>query len=295
VAVTSQPTLDMAGEPQRPAPPAVTLTAGQLLDALRRHYIGPEPLPGGVFLTELQVPDREEHTVRRADAVYLSFTRARGHAIDVHEVKVTRGDFLRELDRPQKAEAWWKYSSRWWIVSPHPTITPPDLLPEGWGLMCPGRRGRRFTVIQAPAVRHPTVDLTLLIELAKRLDLDRARLVGQAEREAEYARRELQLQAKREERLTGPTDEQQRRLEALADLERLTGVRLTAPGSWHPAGRTAEEFAAALRLAMGTVTARTEAVRHLDHLQRQVDATLNVARRLAEELAQARATLGETR
>ncbi|GAA2695653.1 hypothetical protein GCM10010412_088680 [Nonomuraea recticatena] len=43
---------------------------------------------------------------------------SRGRTIDVHEIKVSRADWQRELAAPGKAEAWWLCSHRFYIVAP---------------------------------------------------------------------------------------------------------------------------------------------------------------------------------
>ncbi len=274
-------TLDIDLSTLQPNPPPTT--AGPLLAALRRHYIGPDPLPGGVFLTEVQVPDA--HTVRRADAVYLSFTRAHGIGIDVCEVKVTHSDFVRELTNPVKAEAWWKYSTRWWIVSPSPTVTPVEELPDGWGLMCPSNRGRRFKVHRPAAVRQPQVDLTLLIEIAKRMDTIRANEVRQVKHETEWEWQKLSaLRAEQEERAIALTPAQQKRLDMIAEIERLAGVTLTADGGWYGRHLTPERFATILRAAADVTVADREVERLLDHLDREGTALTNVAAKVNAQL-----------
>lgn len=129
-----------------------------LLDALRDHYIMPGKYrPGAVFLTEVTAPDR----VHRADAIHVGLWASRGYTVDVHELKTSRADFQRELDKPDKAEAWWENSNTFWIVAPNTRVAPPELLPPGWGLMTPGGRGRRFKVVVKAEYRdlRPTTAL----------------------------------------------------------------------------------------------------------------------------------------
>src|SRR5690242_11175870 len=110
-----------------------SMTTTELLDRLRAHFIKPDDTwAGAVCLTEVTAPN----STRRADLVHIGLWASRGAGgIDVCELKTSRSDFRRELEKPAKAEAWWPYSSRFWIVSPSEHITPPGELPEGWGLM----------------------------------------------------------------------------------------------------------------------------------------------------------------
>jgi len=253
-----------------------------LLEALRAHYIGPETFPGGVFLSEVQIPQVHGATVpngrvRRADAVYLGFTQSRGWSIDVHELKVSTSDFRAELASPVKAEAWWRYSTRFWVVSPGPHITPPADLPDGWGLMCPKSRGRRFQVLMRPAEREPQVDLALLIEIAKKLDTMRAEAVSAAREEArrQGAARLDELWAKQRETSILPAD--QRRLDAVARLEKAAGFDLDVFAGRAPMwarsnnwSATPEQFDEALRLAMQIVKGRDKAAFDMAEMARRL-------------------------
>lgn len=67
-----------------------------------------------------------------------------------HEVKVSRGDWLRELRDPTKADTWRQYCDRWWLVAPA-GVARPDELPTGWGLLVPVGRVLR-AVVPAPVL-----------------------------------------------------------------------------------------------------------------------------------------------
>jgi hypothetical protein len=133
-----------------------------LLNALRNHYIKPgDNRPGCVLLTEVTTPNRSN----RADAIHVGVWASRGYTVDVHELKVSRADFQRELDKPAKAEAWWPHSNTFWIVAPDIGVAPPELLPNGWGLMVPGSRGRRFKTVVEPERRSLQPSTALLAAL----------------------------------------------------------------------------------------------------------------------------------
>lgn len=263
-----------------------------LLNQLERHYIGPEDLPGGVFLREVQMI-REGRT-RRADAVYLSFTRSRGWGIDVAEVKVSRADYLTELNKPVKAEAWWQHSSRFWIVSPGPDITPVDLLPEGWGLMCPQARGRRFKVWKAPAERTPEVDLALLIEIAKKLDTIRAQAVYEAKRAAEDDCRDRLRKAAEHREAAQMTGTAVAKVRLLDELEEATGLRLDHnTGTWWGNRDlrtvTKADFVDALKLALTIVGNAGDGRREARSVLQTIDTMTHYTRRLDKALAEAAA------
>jgi hypothetical protein len=203
------------------------MTTAELNDLLHAHFIRPEDRlnragAGAVYLTEVTAPG---NSGRRADAVHIGLWQSRGAGrIDVCELKVSRADFRRELDDPQKAEAWWPYSTTFSIVSPGVDITPPEELPPGWGLMVPGPRGRRFKTVVKPEEREPNLSIGLLMTLLKNTETTRVndlRMQEQQMREQHYK----QVQEIRRERgMVAPQDV--KRLDLLERLEKAMDLQL---------------------------------------------------------------------
>ncbi|TQE33149.1 hypothetical protein [Streptomyces ipomoeae] len=223
------------------------VSTGQLCEMLGQHFIRPgEELPGAVYLTEVTAPGSS----RRADAVHIATWASRGGGeIDVCEIKTQRSDWLRELRDPGKAEAWWPYSSRYWLVVPNADVAKLDELPPGWGLMMPKRSGRRFQVVVKPAVRAPKVTPELLVALLTRTETNR---INALRRQREQLERQYQQRLKEMQQEAAPalSPEVQERLRLLGRLEQALGGRLTPDSSW---GRaiSAEETAAALAAFVG--------------------------------------------
>lgn len=71
---------------------------------------------------------------RTCDFVAMDLWPSKGLAIHGHEVKVSRGDWLRELKEPAKSAEFMRHVDYWWLVSPK-GVAKPDELPDGWGLM----------------------------------------------------------------------------------------------------------------------------------------------------------------
>lgn len=69
---------------------------------------------------------------RSADAIAMNMYPSRGLAIHGFEIKVSRGDWLNELKKPDKAEEIAQYCDYWWIVTP-PGIVKEGELPPSWG------------------------------------------------------------------------------------------------------------------------------------------------------------------
>ncbi|MGW5880276.1 hypothetical protein ACWFMI_27390 [Nocardiopsis terrae] len=139
----------------------------QLLAALIGHYRRADrDRDGELLATEVTAPG----STRRCDLLRIS-TRTGQEGIDVHELKVSRSDWRRELADPDKAGAWLPYCSRMWVVAPPGLIRPAEL-PAGWGLMEPptASRRRRFRVVVEAATRTPQLTTGLLLEVARRVD-----------------------------------------------------------------------------------------------------------------------------
>lgn len=264
-----------------------TLNTADLLQQLHQHFIKPdETWTGAVCLTEVTAPT----STRRADLVHIGLWNSRGAGgIDVCELKTSRADFRRELDQPAKAEAWWPYCNRFWIVSPHETVTPPEELPEGWGLMVPGK-ARRFRVVVKPAEREATLTVPLLVTLLKCTETTRVnalraqddRLRGKHHQEMQEARRQGQL--KRADPAV------KARLELLDQLEQALGATLDK----YPWGDTQIHPHAAAE-ALKTLAAGASAQRAaLEHARREAERLERAGQELMRQARDLRSALPTT-
>jgi len=124
-----------------------------LMDRLRHHYvqqvIGGSSL-GGRLLEEVGWNGTENS--RRCDALFIGFTSTTGRLLVGHEVKASRADWRNELRQLDKAGEWADQCHQWWLVTV-PGVVNDGELPNGWGLMVPGR-GRLLKVL-TPARNFP--------------------------------------------------------------------------------------------------------------------------------------------
>lgn len=252
-----------------------TLNAFQLLDALRDHFVMPgKSRPGAVFLTEVTAPDR----THRADAVHVGLWASRGYTVDVCEIKASRADFQRELDKPDKAEAWWRHSNTFTIVAPDVKVAPPELLPKGWGLMVPNPRSRRFKTVVKPEHRDLRPSTALLAALLVSMETDRENAIErQRQRLDEKHWKELQEARRKGAAERDPDTE--RRLALLAEFEKLAGFKLSEFGygnQLRPA-----DMAAAFREVVADQRATANAERKLQALE-------GCAERVLEAIAETR-------
>jgi len=87
-----------------------------------------------VLFPEIRVPFGSSW--RTADAIGVNCWKSRGYRVAGYEIKVTRSDWLREMKKPVKAEAFERYVNEWWIVAPPGIVDlKKDDMPPGWGLM----------------------------------------------------------------------------------------------------------------------------------------------------------------
>lgn len=92
---------------------------------------------------------------RTVDAIAMSLWPSRGLELIGFEVKCSRSDWVRELQRPEKAEAFAVLVDRWYLVVADDKIVQPGELPPTWGLLV--ARGKKLVcVTEAPRLRPAT-------------------------------------------------------------------------------------------------------------------------------------------
>lgn len=121
--------------------------------------------PAPAFATFANVADSTGIANRRADAISMAAWKSRGYLIHGFEIKISRGDWLRELKQPEKTECLQKYCDHWWIVVSDQSIVRGDL-PEPWGLMVANGKGLA-TVVKAPKLTPVPMDREFLASLLR--------------------------------------------------------------------------------------------------------------------------------
>ncbi len=173
-------------------------TSAQVTALLRARYAAPE----FAFLPQVRSRTGYGGPIRTADAMAMSLYPSRGLELHGFEIKVSRGDWLRELKEPDKAEEIVRHCDRWWIAVSDEKIVAPGELPATWGLLVP-RRGKMTVKVEAPALTAAPMtrpflaailrnvadagkDMIPMIEIAERLAA--ARTEGEASAGQESAR-----------------------------------------------------------------------------------------------------------
>lgn len=165
------------------------------------------PAPEWAIMFEVADATGAVHS-RLADAIAMNMWPSRGLAIVGYEVKVYRNDWLREIKKPQKAEAISSFCDHWNLITP-PSIAKPEEIPEPWGWIEVQENGRLKTIKQAPKLdaKPPTREFVASMlrsagktdekEIKARIDTERERIQAQFEDQVE----------RRVKRLAGRTKE----------------------------------------------------------------------------------------
>lgn len=106
---------------------------------------------------------------RHCDALALGLWPSRGIRLHGFEIKTYRGDWIRELKAPEKAEAVAQYCNHWWIVAGHVGMVNPEELPPNWGLweFVPEKKALKKKA-PAPFLKAKAVDLAFVAAMLRR-------------------------------------------------------------------------------------------------------------------------------
>lgn len=108
---------------------------------------------------------------RRCDVLAMNTWPSAGLGVDGFELKVSRGDWLRELRDPGKATAVQRYCDHWWLVAGDASVCPdPAELPDGWGLLVANAAGDLEVVVQAPVLLAEPLDRAFVAALVRKIE-----------------------------------------------------------------------------------------------------------------------------
>jgi hypothetical protein len=129
------------------------LTEAKIVDLLAQKY----PAPAWAFFPQVRNSTGYAKFIRTADALAFSLWPSRGYFCDGFEIKVSRGDWHRELAHPGKAEEMAMFCDHWWIVAPKGVVQDGEL-PPGWGLL--EVREGKLVKVHVPNQTHETTPWT---------------------------------------------------------------------------------------------------------------------------------------
>lgn len=230
-----------------------------IYDALKKRYKAPE------FGILFEVANRTGWgRYQYADAMAMSLWPSRGLVLHGIEIKLARGDWLRELRQPAKSAEIQTYCNFWWVAAPK-GIVKLDEVPATWGLLeLHGEKTLRCKK-QAPDLTPVDLDRTFLAAIFRRLSEAQTQWIakGSIQEELDKARQEGRDDQPRE---------LQRAKSNLADLardvqefEKAAGVKI---GRWD-----AGDVGRRMRIAKDVDTL-TSSIQHVLNLRRTVQGVL---------------------
>lgn len=164
------------------------LTSDDIYDRLHTRY----PAPEWAAFEELR--DGPGFNQRRTvDFVAVNTWPSKGLAIVAVEVKVTRGDFRRELDHPEKRATVTPYVNEFWFAAPR-GIVKPEEVPDGCGLLETWGEGKLRATIRARQFMDREPDRPLWTVIARRCAQDRERTAKHRQEFAEFHGRTVSIE-----------------------------------------------------------------------------------------------------
>jgi hypothetical protein len=126
---------------------AGTATEGAVIAALHARHAG----KAWAFFSHVRNSTGYAPVVRTADALAMSLYPSRGLTLHGFEVKVSRADFLRELDDPDKCDEMARFCDHWWLAVSDRDFVRSGELPAAWGLLA--MKGARLEVLKDAPVQ----------------------------------------------------------------------------------------------------------------------------------------------
>jgi hypothetical protein len=166
-------------------------TSADLRAALRRTYTHPE------HALVFEVAQATGYNARRhLDAVVMELWPSRGLTLHGIEIKVSRSDWRREKQTPEKAEEMARFCDCFSIAAPA-GLVPHAELPSAWGLIEVDEAGRLRQVIAPTRTEAQAVDRAFLAAMLRASQ----RPVDPAEVESVLVERRRHLEASFDERV----------------------------------------------------------------------------------------------
>lgn len=216
------------------------VTTADVKLALRRVYSQPE----WALLFEVGDATGARHT-RFADALAMSLWPSRGLTLTGMEIKVSRSDWHKERQQPEKAETIAAFCDYWTLVTAPKVVLDASEVPPAWGWM--EFDGDRFRTMRDPAKTDAApMTRTFLAAL-----LRRAHKADEAVVDAEVARRrevdEITYNDRVEAAAARRAEEAAKLAENVKQFEEASGIELSKWSAWGGEARELGRAAKALR------------------------------------------------
>lgn len=235
--------------------------------------------PADQFCVMKEVSNEAGHRrSRSADYMVMGLWPSRGCHLQGIELKSRRGDWLKELKNPEKAESIFKYCDFWWLLTSDDDVAKIEEIPHNWGWMSI-KNGRVLIIKEAPKLIPVPVTRSFLAALLKRAgskdgyimrgdiqeEIKRSFEQGVESEKKQNTRKERELESLRKLR------------DGLSDFERETGVpvsRMISGNYYLPVGFENEDLKKIFKIYQEARTVEL-IVKRLEFIQTEVQ-KLNV-------------------
>lgn len=141
----------------------MTITTEHLMVLLRHRHTGEQ----WTFFEE--VPDSTgSDKVRTADALAMNLWPSQGRHLHGFELKVSRSDWLKEMQDFTKAHAIKRFCHRWWLVAPK-GVAKIEEVPADWGWYAPTDAGGLKVMRQASLLKPEPISDAFLASLCRQV------------------------------------------------------------------------------------------------------------------------------
>jgi hypothetical protein len=141
------------------------MTSDHLLEAIRSQY----PATQGWIVLPQVANATGAGRGRTSDALAMNGWPSRGLELVGFEIKVTRQDWRRELEQPEKADPIYQYCDGWYLVTPDDVVVVRGQeLPSTWGHLVAGRQGVKVVKV-ATKLQPKAMDRSFLAAIIRRL------------------------------------------------------------------------------------------------------------------------------
>ncbi len=264
-------------------PPVEDVSACVVEKALRERYAPPQ----WAFFTQVKPSTGWRGPDRYADALALDTWPSSGMELHGFEIKVSRGDWLRELKDPSKADALARYCDRWWIAAPKGLVQVEEL-PKTWGLY-EYAGGKLRAKVRGGLIEAVPVDRGLVAMLLRRAweEIEQIRVesvpVGQVE---------AQVAALVKEQMSRSDDGRLKRahhrlVEDVKAFEEATGLAVINGYGGHPSREVLEIAVSALRegesASRSAERAAASLMNTIKNMERSLEAALALRKRVLSQ------------
>lgn len=210
----------------------VQWTECTVLDAVESQYEGTDK---GIFLRGVRDATGYGQS-RTADGLYMGCWQSVGIQLHGFEVKVSRGDWLKEIQDVSKAGCFEKYCHYWWVCVTDGIVELAEM-PAQWGLKIVSKTedGERSCRVKKAATLNSNASLDYkffasCLRKCKREDPGEIELKKKMDAEYWRGKKDGEKSNRSHQSLERVRDEVEKHQKKLADFETASGVRIE---DWH--------------------------------------------------------------